>query len=730
MHIKRTINRWLWVSCFILNALTVFAAPPEFIIIPDTRKIVIGDEAEEVKIIAVAGKKATFRWTLEGPGQLAGNPTASKISYVPPVELSEAQEAATVTVTITSRKGKQTTHTFTFQLTMPPSTAELRVSVDVPDVKVFINGDLEGLAHPDRPLIREYVPAGKTVITVTAQSYPDQSKTLDLKSNQSYRIHFKLRPLPEHLRVLLRKGDAYLAKGNYISPEGNNAFDAYKTVLKSDPNNEKALDGITEIGKQLKRQGDQAYAANEFTRAETVYQQYLIIAEYLSNIRPFSNHKAAYESAVTHLKELKKLVLPIDQLIDQAEDYFHKKRYTLPKDGNAFDIYRLILKKKPTNLLARQRILEMMGIYREWGNSAYAKKAIKKAKAAYQQYLMVATYVNDQMADIEPATDIADIEDRIESLSGSIKTVESLIKKANIYFMAERFTTPANGNAFETYKAVLEIHPNNRQALRKIHTMMEKYLTWGNRAYQLKRFKNATSHYEHYLSMAEVILELNADSDIQAQAQRVKTIQEKMTTTDELLQKANVFYKQEQWVSPENENVFDICRKILTVAPDNSKAIDYIYQIAYHYKEKADKAYRNKSYETSKAAYQTYQRVAEYIDKQFGGAASTPDLSYIRSQIDRLDHLMRLEQIKSVGDRFLDHVDRYERLVQKENENSNVAYEIVQALKDIVKDLKEITRLYDAFPVKDLDMIAKIQKIRETQKKLEHEISVRMNKVI
>jgi hypothetical protein len=56
---------------------------------------------------------------------------------------------------------------------------------------------------------------------------------------------------------LLEVAEAHAAIGRLADPPGSNAYDAYKLVLRLDPNNERAKAGMKAIERELKRSREQ-----------------------------------------------------------------------------------------------------------------------------------------------------------------------------------------------------------------------------------------------------------------------------------------------------------------------------------------------------------------------------------------------------------------------------------------------------------------------------------------
>lgn len=89
---------------------------------------------------------------------------------------------------------------------------------------------------------------------------------------------------------------------------------------------------------------------------------------------------------------------PVDPLAE-CDDCFQRRRYTTPEENNAFDCYRNILEKDPSNSHAKKKIYEIARIYKDWGDTAYEQRDCAKARTYYERYRFVARYIMNTFGD-------------------------------------------------------------------------------------------------------------------------------------------------------------------------------------------------------------------------------------------------------------------------------------------------------------------------------------------
>ena len=78
-------------------------------------------------------------------------------------------------------------------------------------------------------------------------------------------------------------------------------------------------------------------------------------------------------------------------------------------------------------------------------------------------------------------------------------TVKALLQQADQYFRRQQFTTPADANAYDLYRQVLQIEPDNAYAHNRIQQMARTYKIWAERAKDNGEMNKAIVFYQRYL---------------------------------------------------------------------------------------------------------------------------------------------------------------------------------------------------------------------------------------
>jgi pSer/pThr/pTyr-binding forkhead associated (FHA) protein len=133
------------------------------------------------------------------------------------------------------------------------------------------------------------------------------------------------------------------------------------------------------------------------------------------------------------------------------------------------DYYRLTLGEKLESAKKHQAALREYSSIRE--DSLYfeeAQKAIRRIWLAYQQK------------------------------NHEKQTIAQMLKEAETHFLAKRYLTPVNKNAFAAYQAVLALSPKHALALQRIDQMKAYYREHGEGYYKKRNWSKALFYFERY----------------------------------------------------------------------------------------------------------------------------------------------------------------------------------------------------------------------------------------
>jgi tetratricopeptide (TPR) repeat protein len=187
------------------------------------------------------------------------------------------------------------------------------------------------------------------------------------------------------------------------------------------------------------------------------------------------------ENAQTAKDMLAQITLTITQQkaakgnIDEAKEFLksYLAEHGHGKEAEALwdrlDFYRLTLGEQLESINQHQSALKEYSSIRE--DSLYfeeAQKAIRRIWLAYQQK------------------------------SRKDQNVAQLLKEAEEHFLAKRYLTPVNKNAFATYQAVLSLEPKHELALQRMEQIKAFYREHGEGYYKKGDWPKALFYFERY----------------------------------------------------------------------------------------------------------------------------------------------------------------------------------------------------------------------------------------
>ncbi|MDM8525615.1 hypothetical protein QUF80_19775 [Desulfococcaceae bacterium HSG8] len=121
----------------------------------------------------------------------------------------------------------------------------------------------------------------------------------------------------------------------------------------------------------------------------------------------------------------------IDELLKKADNYFKKRWFTSPKRRNAFNIYQKVLKLKPENTYAQEKIRAIRQFYKSRAESYHKKNRCAKTRTYCDKYLVVARYESDILGNQDIKQEIQEIQDLLENIRcpRSSKKKQEAVKK-------------------------------------------------------------------------------------------------------------------------------------------------------------------------------------------------------------------------------------------------------------------------------------------------------------
>ena len=175
--------------------------------------------------------------------------------------------------------------------------------------------------------------------------------------------------------------------------------------------------------------------------------------------------------------------LQIRSLLDQAKQHISNGELLKPSDANALLSYRSVLAINPSNPSAREGVDYLKSRFLEAGNSALEKDEVKVAESA----LAGLNQINSR------SDEALDLKEAINAWKTS-ETVSELLGQANASLEKEALILPARGNALYFYQQILNIAPDNEDALKGVKKIADTFIGKANRSIVKGDFQAASAH--------------------------------------------------------------------------------------------------------------------------------------------------------------------------------------------------------------------------------------------
>ncbi|MEM7467695.1 MAG: serine/threonine-protein kinase, partial [Pseudomonadota bacterium] len=280
----------------------------------------------------------------------------------------------------------------------------------------------------------------------------------------------------EAVQTLVAKGDRSLAAGKVYQPFDGSALDYYRQAVQIDRDNVAARQGIELTAPEVQRALNKALDEGDLKTAESLY-------DYLDSLpyKPFELTDASQaikdkraESAAAAREQQR-----IKDFLVAADDDMQAGRLVSPAQGNALLKFRAVLLLDPENDAAAAGIEAIAAQLAADFNNQLQENKFTEAE----------TTLADLSALEQEKLDVAELEKRLQEKQQDLAqqqskaaSISELLTAADKDLAAVRLASPRNRNAYDRYKKVLELDPDNEQAKAGIRAVADKYAELANTA--------------------------------------------------------------------------------------------------------------------------------------------------------------------------------------------------------------------------------------------------------
>ncbi|MCK5871683.1 MAG: hypothetical protein KAG26_02560, partial [Methylococcales bacterium] len=190
---------------------------------------------------------------------------------------------------------------------------------------------------------------------------------------------------------LIKRAKQQVINKQLMSPENDNAWSTYEKVLKLNPNNTQAQEGIYQIkevymgwAREKINEGNDIHALHYLNKASKISPNDPDILEAFSKIKRTAVEKSKSFNPQLDTRLYRLLDKPegIPELLAFASEQIVEKNLTKPVSNSAYSIYKLILNRFPDHAQALEGVKKIRGRYISW-----AKYEIKHGNLSHAEYL-------------------------------------------------------------------------------------------------------------------------------------------------------------------------------------------------------------------------------------------------------------------------------------------------------------------------------------------------------
>jgi tetratricopeptide (TPR) repeat protein len=311
-------------------------------------------------------------------------------------------------------------------------------------------------------------------------------------------------------------------------------------------------------------------------------------------------------------------VLPaaVQTMIDEAMNYIAQGQLHTPEGKNAINSYKKLNVSAPE---AAPRVLDSImfqylqqissiaeggdhalatQLYQHAYNLAPQHQAIEGLRQVMAEALMSRAETQASRGNLSGKDDsVTELYQQIKALNPSAeimyplenRLLTALANKGAEHIRRKRYTTPENGNAYDTYQLMLRLVPGNNQAQQGLQQIADKYHQMASAEIRKGNRRRALEFIERGLSVqpndkALLLLQTNMQRDQNSGNPANNNIlslsdQEKYTLINRALQHIAAG----RLSTPAGNNAYEIYQRILQHDPDNEDALKGLREIANTY---------------------------------------------------------------------------------------------------------------------------------------------------
>jgi serine/threonine protein kinase len=307
----------------------------------------------------------------------------------------------------------------------------------------------------------------------------------------------------ETIEQLLAQAGQYRQQWQLTEPAGGNAYDNYQQVLKLDPDNAVAKQGLAwlvthfrEQAQRLRGQGQLEQSLNQLTQGLQVEPQNDELLALREQVQKELDERRA------NLAREERRRQDISRLLAQAGQHLEAQPLTLTAVNSAYESLQEVLKLDSENGQAKRGVAQLGAAYRQVAEQQRQQGDFQASLASIDRGLEIAP---EQSALLELRREV-----ETQFAAAQKRTLEEtqrqkitqLLEQARKQLEQTKLTSPAGDNANETYQQVLQLDPQNEEARQGFTQIGDRYRELAEQARQRGNLETSLGNIDKGLSVA------------------------------------------------------------------------------------------------------------------------------------------------------------------------------------------------------------------------------------
>ncbi|MEH6579119.1 MAG: SUMF1/EgtB/PvdO family nonheme iron enzyme [Amphritea sp.] len=359
--------------------------------------------------------------------------------------------------------------------------------------------------------------------------------------------------LDQQVDRLLEKALDQLGQQRITSPQNDNALDTLSEILEHPPDHTGAQEELQQIADAFAERTSALLAQGKESESQAILEQ--VLAFFPGN-KPLLAVRNALERKIAERIQKQQ---QIEQLLSQAEVFIAQERISRPADYSAYARYQAVLKLQADNKSAK-RALETLPATTQMA----AEKARQQGELERSREL------------IAQGLDIVPEHIGLKTLQQQVlqeQQIQNLLAKAEQLVAQRQLSQPPQNNAVATFKQVLEISPDNPNALNGLKRIADIYFEQAGNQLNRNRENESLQLIEKGLALEpDHSRLLSLQKDIQQRRQQRAALEQQQRQIENLLTLAKEQQDLKHFAQPPGNNAQESYRAILKLDPNHAAA--------------------------------------------------------------------------------------------------------------------------------------------------------------